>query len=58
MDVNEKVYEDVDCTPFNCVSVGRIYVDGSERKGCIRYWNFLTTSDMGEKYNRRIITHR
>jgi hypothetical protein len=29
----------------NYESINRIFVDGSEREGCIRYWNFLT-SDM------------
>jgi len=39
----------------NCESVNRIFVGGSEREGCIRYWNFLKTNDMEDKYNRRII---
>jgi len=55
IDVNQKVYEDVDWTPVNCESVNRIFVGGSEREGCIRYWNFLKTNDMEDKYNRRII---
>jgi hypothetical protein len=57
-DVNENVYEDVDWTPVNYESIIRIFVDGSEREGCIRYWKFLTTSDMEDKYNRRIIKQR
>jgi len=40
------VYEDVDWTPVNCESINRIFVEGYEREGCIRYWNFLTTKDM------------
>ena len=58
IDVNEKVYEDVDWTPVNCESINRIFVDGSEGEGCIRYWNFPTTNDMEDKYDRRIIKQR
>jgi len=50
--------EDVDWTPVNSEYVYRIFDDGSEREGCIRYWNFLTTNDMEDKYNRRIIKQR
>jgi hypothetical protein len=42
----------------NYESVNRISLDGSEREGCISYWNFLTTSDMEDIYNRRIIKQR
>ena len=43
---------------MNYESINRIFLDGSERERCIRYWNFMTTSDMEDIYNHQITKQR